>query len=75
MARSKHPLRLWLGSQGESAYSFAKRVGCSPALVSFWLTGKSYPSMKSMIAIARVTKGAVMPNDWMPSNWRRKSNN
>lgn len=41
-------------------------VGRSRVSVTNWRKGVGLPDPEAMIAVARFTGGAVMPNDWFP---------
>jgi DNA-binding transcriptional regulator YdaS (Cro superfamily) len=68
----QHPLKRWLFENNEHYSSFGERIGCSQALISFWIQRMHYPTMLRMIAIAKATNGEVMPNDFLPPGWNAK---
>jgi transcriptional regulator with XRE-family HTH domain len=44
---------------------FAKRIGCARTTVSRWRRGVTRPEWGDLQAIAKATKGAVNPNDFL----------
>lgn len=55
----------WLRQNGLTAQAFAAQVGTSHATVSRLCRGRQRPSMELAQTIAAMTRGAVMPNDFM----------
>ena len=72
MKEPQHPLKRWLFDNNETYAGFAGRIGCTQAMVSFWINRQSNPTMERMVAIARATDGEIMPNDFLPPNWNAK---
>jgi len=54
-----------------TAVQLAAQLGCTSEAVSSWRLGRRRPSRRMMMAIVRVTGGAVRARDFPPS--RRKS--
>lgn len=44
--------------------AFATQIGVSRVSVSHWVNGRQIPSQRKMVAISRVTWGAVTPEDF-----------
>jgi DNA-binding transcriptional regulator YdaS (Cro superfamily) len=66
----------WLAQSGVERQALAARLGKSPSLVSHWLRGDRTPLVADVIAIEKITDGAVRPADWIniemrPPKWRR----
>ena len=58
-------LRDYLDATKTGVREFARQCGISPARV-LGLTGpRSWPGRESAACIARATRGAVLPNDWL----------
>ena len=72
MARTKHPLKAYLFTHGMTQVDFATRIGTAQERVSECMSGIKLPTMRFMIAVARETKGTVMPNDWLPAGWKKR---
>ena len=58
-------LRQFRAEQGWSLTKLAGELGVPVSTVHGWMAGRRMPSMDAMETIARVTGGAVMPNDFM----------
>lgn len=56
-------LKDYLEDTHTSAPSFAELVGVTATTVYRWLSRTRWPQRRDMIAINKVTKGAVTPND------------
>lgn len=56
----------YLKNQGETMYSFAKKMGLTYPAVWNWVNDGAIPDPENMRKIAQLTKGAVTPNDWIP---------
>lgn len=53
----------YLAARHLTQAEFAGRLGVSAATVSRWLSPRGMPSVQPMLAIYRLTYGAVTPND------------
>jgi len=49
-------------------YEFAKAIGVTPVMVTYYCAGTAWPSREKMTAIARETAGAVTANDFVDMN-------
>ena len=56
-------LDAWLKRERISVHDFAESIGCTREAVYLWIAGKRLPRYPAMKAIARLTKGAVSPDD------------
>ena len=57
-------LAAYLDVHGITVPDFAKRIGSSETAVTKWKRCERFPSDSWMRVIAKVTSGAVMPNDF-----------
>lgn len=57
----------YLRSSSITYRQFAAALGCDPAQVSRWVTGRRMPTMEMAARICRVTDGQVTPNDFLPT--------
>lgn len=57
-------LQKWLESEGMSQADLARVIGCNKSQISRWLAGECLPPHKRVIAIQKLTKNAVSPEDW-----------
>jgi DNA-binding transcriptional regulator YdaS (Cro superfamily) len=57
-------LEQYLGMHKISVVDFAERVGVSPSIVYRWINGAKIPRARHLRMIARLTRGAVTPNDF-----------
>jgi DNA-binding transcriptional regulator YdaS (Cro superfamily) len=57
-------LQTYLKHQSISPAVFAIAVGVSTTTVYRWISGKRFPA-RHLKHIAKVTRGAVTPNDWL----------
>jgi hypothetical protein len=53
----------FMEKNGVTCASLADQLGVTRQAVYFWLTFQRTPSARYMAQIARITDGAVMPND------------
>lgn len=58
-------LKEYLTQNGIKQRHIADQIGVTPARISQLINGLDRPNLPMMEAIARVTNGAVMPNDWL----------
>lgn len=58
-------LKEYLTQNGIKQRHIADQIGVTPARISQLINGLDRPNLPMMEAIARVTGGAVMPNDWI----------
>ena len=58
-------LHHWCVKNGVSRAAFARKLGCTPNMVSFWCDGKCVPSLVYAFAIEKVTKGDVAVAMWL----------
>lgn len=56
-------LKDFMGATNQSTKDMARALGVTPPTVWRWLAGTRHPNREQMLAIHRVTKGAVTPND------------
>ena len=59
MKNRKHPLRLWLLSNGKTLAEFAVEIGASPTYLSEVITKRRKPSLDYVDRIRRGTRGAI----------------
>ena len=59
-------LRTWMDKNGYDVLVVAKTFGVSVHAVKKWLRGDRIPRDKMKAKIARLTKGAISGNDWVP---------
>lgn len=59
-------LHVWRAIHRKTQAWVAEACGCSDATISTIETGKSKPSFALLIAIERVTGGAVQARDFLP---------
>lgn len=57
-------LRDWLNWKNMSPLDFARLTGFEPATIRTWVKGNRVPRYSAGRRIAKVTEGAVMPNDF-----------
>lgn len=57
----------WLKEKDITQTEFARRIGVTSGYVSQLCAGSFWPSRRVLIAIRRVTGGAVTANDFMPN--------
>jgi len=58
-------LETWLARQGLSHTQFAKQLGTSQRLVSYWISGRHTPRLIAVARIEKATKGAVTMRDFV----------
>jgi transcriptional regulator with XRE-family HTH domain len=63
-------LEEWKTAHGLGDKEIAEMVGLHQASISRLRRGKRFPSAELMRDFARVTVGAVMPNDWAGCGYR-----
>jgi transcriptional regulator with XRE-family HTH domain len=59
-------LREYLAQEGITTSEFARRIGLSQPSVSRLMNGHRAPSLDTILAIERVTKGKVKASDFAP---------
>jgi hypothetical protein len=57
-------LAKWLAKHEFDEVIVAKFLGCSVYAIRKWVNGEREPRWDQREAIMRMTKNAVMPNDW-----------
>lgn len=57
-------LAQYLDTKGISQTEFASRIGVTQVAVSRYVSGDRTPSLRLILRIEKVTKGAVKPKDW-----------
>jgi DNA-binding transcriptional regulator YdaS (Cro superfamily) len=55
----------YLSSKKITVTEFANQIGVTPEGLRHWVSGSRTPRPQSMAKIASVTRGAVMPNDFL----------
>lgn len=63
----------FMALKGVSRTDMAAMLGVSPEAVRLWLIGERTPSRDKMQAIAKLSAGAVMPNDFFLSSPREEA--
>lgn len=61
-------LRQYMDKMNIDIYVMSKTFGVSVHAVKKWLRGDRIPRDKMKAKIAKVTKGAVSGNDWVPND-------
>lgn len=61
-------LRNFLEKNEITITDFAKKLGCSHAQLSRWISGVNTPSVKVVVDIEELTLGIVKPKDWLIEN-------
>lgn len=59
-------LKDWMCQEGLTAPSLAKALGVTHQAVYSWMHGKSYPRVRYVSVIERMSKGAVRAQDFHP---------
>lgn len=61
-----HPLDQWLTDNNRSREWLAEKIGTTEASLSRIVNGKQWPSRETFRLLAKITKGAVTANDFLP---------
>jgi DNA-binding XRE family transcriptional regulator len=56
----------WIRESGSTRYEIAQQLGISTGHMTDLCNGRFWPSLKMALKIRRLTKGQVMPNDFLP---------
>lgn len=57
----------WMTENDVSPESLANMIGVHWATIYKWRSGRSFPRLDQIVAIRRLTKGAVTADDFLPS--------